>query len=612
MNTTDRKEISRLWKKRDLSRGTMNMQFMFISNSILLSHIISLLKNSRNCQKINYINGTEIIDSEVVFHNTEYDEWKIREEPKRSVNDCQFIFGSFPFAVLHHSYPEKWNQIDRRMDSSTCCIINSADMLSNDGIGLYITLPYGRTFGIDKLREHLLEKNCYVNAIINPPKNFLSPCTSIRPLLVLISKTKTEKEFVLNIEDSDNINFDLNNLFSNKEDKTDSIFVNRGFSDIAQGVWFKPGEFEGIGVYKAKKKIESLGGDYRKFESFKLEDLCKKIYTLPRKEHEGLEEIVDEDEKERIKKSIEDELKKTVYMPLIGKQDSCLFSEELINKPQNYIQLILNTNKILPAYLKNYLNSSFGKLVKEIEQDKIPGVIPRLNKGSAGKILISVPEIKAQRQVIDILLKLEKLQTKIKELSNNISTNPISDKSSLEKIIGLLDNLDLLTDEEKIRNLVSNGENREVEFKQTVTYCLRSEKKEQYITDAWIKNVAAFLNSSGGSLLVGISDNREIIGLNHEMETFFKQGGKDLSDNLMKHVKNILKDYIGEEFYPYIDSKLFVIDNKNVLWIKCKPSDKAVFIKKIDFYVRTNPSTDKLVGEKQHEYIMRRFEIRKG
>jgi hypothetical protein len=43
-----------------------------------------------------------------------------------------------------------------------------------------------------------------------------------------------------------------------------------------------------------------------------------------------------------------------------------------------------------------------------------------------------------------------------------------------------------------------------------------------------------------------------------------------------------------------------------------KLSDKAVFIKKIGFYIRANPSTDKLVGEKQHEYIMRRFEISKG
>ena len=82
-------------------------------------------------------------------------------------------------------------------------------------------------------------------------------------------------------------------------------------------------------------------------------------------------------------------------------------------------------------------------------------------------------------------------------------------------------------------------------------------------------------------------------------------------DGGLKTVKNIIKDYIGEEFYPYIEFNLHNVEEKKILWVKCKASDKPVWIKGEDFYVRSNPATDKLVGDKQYSYILARFETRK-
>ena len=60
-----------------------------------------------------------------------------------------------------------------------------------------------------------------------------------------------------------------------------------------------------------------------------------------------------------------------------------------------------------------------------------------------------------------------------------------------------------------------------------------------------------------------------------------------------------------------IETDVIMVDESYVLQIHCEPSDKEVFVtdklKGPQFYVRTNPATDSLEGEKQIEYIRRRF-----
>ena len=56
-----------------------------------------------------------------------------------------------------------------------------------------------------------------------------------------------------------------------------------------------------------------------------------------------------------------------------------------------------------------------------------------------------------------------------------------------------------------------------------------------------------------------------------------------------------------------MNANLVKFENKKILRVECKPSDKEVFLNDRDFYVRTNPATDKLEGSAQIEYIRSRF-----
>ena len=67
-----------------------------------------------------------------------------------------------------------------------------------------------------------------------------------------------------------------------------------------------------------------------------------------------------------------------------------------------------------------------------------------------------------------------------------------------------------------------------------------------------------------------------------------------------------LREY--QEFAIEQIKQKFQQGNKKVLLVECKRSKSACFIDGKDFYVRTNPATDKLEGTKLVEYINNHFQ----
>ena len=64
---------------------------------------------------------------------------------------------------------------------------------------------------------------------------------------------------------------------------------------------------------------------------------------------------------------------------------------------------------------------------------------------------------------------------------------------------------------------------------------------------------------------------------------------------------------IGAQNYTYIDYKISRVSSKKILRITCQTSETPVFVDDKDFYVRTNPATDKLEGSKVLNYIQTKF-----
>jgi len=153
-----------------------------------------------------------------------------------------------------------------------------------------------------------------------------------------------------------------------------------------------------------------------------------------------------------------------------------------------------------------------------------------------------------------------------------------------------------------IHQLIISNESKTLEFKETLSFDVKKNTKEKYIEEACLKTIAGFLNADGGTLLVGVTDDNRAVGVDVEITSLHK-GSRD---KFLLHLKNVIKENIGEVFYPFIKSALVTVDGKTILRIDCKEGNSPCFIGD-DFYVRTNPATDKLAGPKLIQYISVRF-----
>ena len=154
---------------------------------------------------------------------------------------------------------------------------------------------------------------------------------------------------------------------------------------------------------------------------------------------------------------------------------------------------------------------------------------------------------------------------------------------------------------DKVKSFISGGESNRVEFKSTLRWNLKTDRSEKVIDKAWLKSVAAFLNSNGGVLLVGVGDNGDILGI--EADNF------DNEDKYLLHVNNRIQQHIGLEHAGFIGYQLVAVENKKVLLVECQPSPRPVFLKiskEEEFYIRVGPGSRRLSTSEVVAYVTNR------
>ncbi|GEM_PF-3124317 len=151
-------------------------------------------------------------------------------------------------------------------------------------------------------------------------------------------------------------------------------------------------------------------------------------------------------------------------------------------------------------------------------------------------------------------------------------------------------------------DLIAKGESDHVEFKAALRWNRYSSKKDEAIEHASLKTIAAFLNSDGGTLFVGVNDEGKAVGL--EADQFESQ------DRLFLHLTNLIKSKMGAMSMEFIKLTVEKYDGLEVLRVDCKASTYPVYLKAKQgehFYIRTGPSSTDLRVAKIYEYIRVHF-----
>lgn len=165
-------------------------------------------------------------------------------------------------------------------------------------------------------------------------------------------------------------------------------------------------------------------------------------------------------------------------------------------------------------------------------------------------------------------------------------------------------------DGENIHLLIDEGEGQRTEFKSTFRQPVdNDDTPERVIEFECLKTINAFLNHpEGGRLLIGVSDEGGIHGLEDDYVTFSDEQNRDVFEQTLL---NKVASSIGPRFNEKLSISFFVVDGGDICLVEVDTAHRPAFIEfegKEKFHVRRGNRTVSIEGREQAEYIDEYFD----
>lgn len=480
------------------------------------------------------------------------------------------ILGDLPLGTYQSSWEDVTSRKTVKAQQNWLEMLKSLLVLKDQGLAIFLVEPHGlsNTQG-QKFQRELNERGFFVNGIFNTPERVLSPDTVIRPVLVSISKEEHQNLYLAELLESDQ-----------SEQVAHNFLASVDTENLLGGTMMRREDFVGFHSLKIQRQIERLETQYKEYDKHSLGELAVEI-NLVRSGGKYQER------------------ENSVYIPRIGKSQVVSRLQDAKLKHHNYFQVVLK-EIALNEYIVSFFESTLGRLI--LDSLSMQSVIPHVNKRDIEQVLVAVPSVEEQESIVLTQRKLLELKDVIDNFKKELALNPTSSTSIQGQLSRMLEAIVILTDADKVRGIIREGESKRVEFKESLSLDVKKQTKESYIELSALKTIVAFLNTDGGVLLIGVADDGRMIGVDAEIEKFHKN-----TDKFLLHFKNLLQNKIGEAFYPFIEYRLVRFDSQRLLFVECEASKTPCYLDNKEFYVRTNPATDKLEGPKLVEYVKHHF-----
>lgn len=124
-----------------------------------------------------------------------------------------------------------------------------------------------------------------------------------------------------------------------------------------------------------------------------------------------------------------------------------------------------------------------------------------------------------------------------------------------------------------ILTLIAQGEGSKLEFKETLRVDIKTNTKNKEVLLALLKTITAFLNTDGGTLLIGVSDNLEIKGLERDY-TIGKGNNKDgFENNLRQFMESNIRPYPLHPNKNLVMVEFLTLPEGEICKVEVKPLD---------------------------------------
>lgn len=155
--------------------------------------------------------------------------------------------------------------------------------------------------------------------------------------------------------------------------------------------------------------------------------------------------------------------------------------------------------------------------------------------------------------------------------------------------------------EKSINEIISLGESTNLEFKSTLQWDIIRKERNKSLRKSVLKTITAFLNSDGGTLVIGVEDNKTVCGLEADLKLL-----ENSEDKLLNLLNTIISDSIGAEYGALIKTRLEPIDGKVVCLMDVDRSLLPAYLtfeNQKEFYIRMGNTSRSLDPEETVKYI---------
>ena len=170
---------------------------------------------------------------------------------------------------------------------------------------------------------------------------------------------------------------------------------------------------------------------------------------------------------------------------------------------------------------------------------------------------------------------------------------------------------------------IGKKEGLTVEFKSSLVYKAETSQPDSDQPFEIAKQIAAFMNTNGGDLYMGVDDDGYVVGIEHDLpqlgvarlvmneKTDAEWNYSANSDGYKRKLTNAVRFYLGDAAPALMDDPVeFVDEDTGLTYFKLhvKPSDEIIYLGRDESVIyRAGPSVVFLRGRQRDQYVKTRF-----
>ena len=184
--------------------------------------------------------------------------------------------------------------------------------------------------------------------------------------------------------------------------------------------------------------------------------------------------------------------------------------------------------------------------------------------------------------------------------------DPYRLKREIEQMEATAARSDVYQPDKPLPDLIQDGESQYLEFKSSLLWDYRQQRPNKNLHLPVMKNIAAFLNTQGGAILIGVGDDGEILGIEPDMQVMKK---KD-TDSFENTFNVAFNQMIGADFRRFVHVSFPELDGKIICAVIVQPASMPAYLThkgQEDFYIKTGNSSQPLTISQAVRYIQSHF-----